>query len=110
MGAMGRPIIVVVLLLTGCGGATVRVVACVDLPRGDPRSHNLSGLAWDPAAGVLLAVSDRDRWLVVLRPSPDFRRYDLGEPIPLDIDVQHWDGEAVAVTPEHLYVANELEP
>jgi hypothetical protein len=101
----------VVLLLTGCShAAPIRVLACVDLPRDDRRSHNLSGLAWDPATGVLLAVSDRDPWLVPLRPSPDFLRYELGTPIPLDVDVASWDGEAVAVTPEHLYVANEVDP
>ena len=84
------------------------VLSCVDLPRDDPRSHDLSGLAWDPAARVLYALSDREPRIVVLAPRPDFEGYDLRPSIPLEIPVERWDGEALALADDRfLIVADE---
>jgi len=83
------------------------ILSCVDLPPGDGRSHNLSGLAWDPATRRLFAVSDRDKQLTVLAPRPGFTGFDLLPAITLDIDAS-WDGEAVALAGDRfLVVANE---
>lgn len=87
------------------------ILSCVDLPRGDRRSHNLSGLAWDPAERRLYALSDRDRTITVLIPRPGFAGVDLGPSIDLAIDVTEWDGEALAIMGDRfLVVANETEP
>lgn len=89
----------------------VEIVSCVDLPRGDQRSHSLSGLAWDPVQHRLFAISDNDRRLTVLEPRAGFAAFDLAPSIALDIDVQPWDGEALALADDHfLVVANETLP
>jgi hypothetical protein len=90
--------------------ALVEVVSCVDLPRDDPRSHDLSGLAWDPADNLLYAISDREPWLVILAPAPDLSAYAFRPTIPLDLPVERWDGEALAFTEDRLLVvADETE-
>jgi hypothetical protein len=84
------------------------VLSCVDLPRDDPRSHDLSGLAWDPAERLLYAVSDREPRIVVLAPRPDFESYELRPSIPLELPVERWDGEALALADDRfLLVADE---
>ncbi|HZJ67956.1 MAG TPA: esterase-like activity of phytase family protein [Kofleriaceae bacterium] len=84
------------------------VLSCVDLPRDDPRSHDLSGLAWDPAAHVLYALSDRVPRIVVLAPRPDFEGYEFRSSIPLELPVERWDGEALALADDRfLVVADE---
>jgi len=84
------------------------VLSCVDLPRDDPRSHDLSGLAWDPAAHLLYALSDRVPRIVVLAPRPDFEGYEFRPSIPLELPVERWDGEALALADDRfLVVADE---
>jgi len=83
------------------------IISCVDLPRADPLSHNLSGLAWDGAQGLLYAVSDRDKQLTVLRPRPDFAGYEFQAPIALAIDTPVWDGEALAIAGDRFLVVAE---
>lgn len=93
------------------GAPPAEVLACFDLPRDDARSHNLSGLAWDPAAQRLFAISDRDKALTVLVPRPGLAGFELATSIPLEIDVDAWDGEAVAIAGDRfLVVANESVP
>lgn len=88
----------------------VEVLTCVDLPRADPRSHELSGLAWDPAERLLYAISDHEPWIVVLAPRADLSAYELREPIRLDLPVERWDGEALALAGDRfLLVADETE-
>jgi len=84
------------------------VLSCVDLPRDDPRSHDLSGLAWDPAAHLLYALSDREPRIVVLEPRDDFERWEFRPSIPLQVPVERWDGEALALADDRfLFVADE---
>jgi len=84
------------------------VLSCVDLPRDDPRSHDLSGLAWDPAAHLLYALSDRVPRIVVLAPRPDFEGYEFRPSITLELPVERWDGEALALADDRfLVVADE---
>jgi hypothetical protein len=88
----------------------IEVLTCVDLPPDDPRSHDLSGLAWNPAERLLYAVSDRMPWIVVLAPRADLSAYELREPIGLDLPVERWDGEALALADDgFLLVADETE-
>ncbi|HET9624160.1 MAG TPA: esterase-like activity of phytase family protein [Kofleriaceae bacterium] len=90
--------------------ARPEVLACLDLPADDPRSHNLSGLAWDGAAHRLYSISDRDRSIIVLAPDPTFTRVELQPSIALDIPQAAWDAEAVVLAGERfLVVANETE-
>lgn len=90
--------------------ARAEIVSCIDLPRDDPSSHNLSGIVWDSAEQLLYAISDRDKQITVLRPRPGFAGYDAQPPIPLDIDVEPWDGEALAIAGDRfLIVANETQ-
>ena len=84
------------------------VLSCVDLPRDDPRSHDLSGLAWNPGDGLLYALSDREPRIVVLAPQHDFEGYELRPSIPLELPVERWDGEALALADDRfLVVADE---
>jgi len=86
----------------------VEVLTCVDLPHDDPRSHELSGLAWDPAERLLYAISDHTPWIVVLAPRADLSAYELREPIRLNLPVERWDGEALALAGDRfLLVADE---
>lgn len=88
----------------------VEVLTCVDLPRDDPRSHELSGLAWDPAERLLYAISDRAPWIVVLAPRADLSAYELRGPITLNLPVERWDGEALALAGDRfVLVADETE-
>lgn len=57
-----------------------------DLPRDDPRSRELSGLAWDAKRGVLWAVQDEAASIVSLVPSADLRSWRFGETITVDVD------------------------
>jgi hypothetical protein len=91
---------------------TAEIVSCVDLPHDDARSHNLSGLAWDPAERRLFAISDHDKQLTVLEPRQGFLGFDLRPSIALeiDLDVDHWDGEGLALAGDRfLLIANETE-
>ena len=85
----------------------IELLSCVDLPRGEPLSHNLSGLAWDAAAGLLYAVSDRDKQLTVLKPRPGLDGYEFLAPIALDIQIPAWDGEALTLAGDRFFVVAE---
>lgn len=85
------------------------VLSCLDLPPGDPRSHNLSGLAWD--GHQLISISDRDRQLAVLAPDASFTHVALQPAIPLEIPLDAWDAEAVVLAGDRFFVvANETRP
>ncbi len=99
------------LTVPATAAGTPEVLACFDLPAGDARSHELSGLAWDPATQRLFAISDRNKVLTVLVPRPDLGGFDLAPSIPLDIDIAVWDGEGVAIAGDRfLVVADESSP
>lgn len=94
--------------------AQPELLSCVDLPRDDPRSNDLSGLAWDGEQRLLYAISDRRPQITVLAPRPgasgDFSGYELRAPIPLSIELggPTWDGEALAIARDRfLLVAQE---
>ena len=111
-----------VVAAAGCGPAVApvhdvgpapraEIISCFDLPRKDARSHNLSGLAWDDAQHQLLAISDRDRWITPLVPEPGFAGWQLGTSINVEVNIELWDGEALALAGDRLIiVANETQP
>ena len=95
----------------GGAGPRAEIVSCIDLPRKDARSHNLSGLAWDAGPQQLLAISDRDRWITPLMPRPGFAGWDFGPSIHVEVAIELWDGEAIAIAGDRLLiVANETQP
>ena len=95
----------------GAAAPRAEIVSCVDLPRKDARSHNLSGLAWDDGQHQLLAISDRDRWVTPLVPEPGFAGWQFGTSIQVEVNIELWDGEAVALAGDRLLiVANETQP
>lgn len=91
------------------GGVPVTVYAFFDLPRADPRSHDLSGIAWDARTSTLYGIRDRDGQIVTLRPSADYRTWTLGGPIQVTID-DGWDGEGIVLTERGFFVSNEVGP
>jgi hypothetical protein len=91
------------------GGGSVTLLAWFDLPKDDPRSHDLSGLTWDAATGTLYAISDRTPWIVPLRPGPGRESWTFGETIPVTIPEQ-WDAEGLALTERGFLLSNEFGP
>lgn len=80
-----------------------------DLPAEDPRSRELSGIAWDGATRTLWAVQDETPRIVALRPDDDLRSWRFGETVdvtasgPLDL-------EGIAVVPGGFLVCSEDGP
>lgn len=91
------------------GETAVTLVAWFDFARDDPRSVELSGIAWDAATRTLVAISDDTPQIVPIRPGADGWSWTFGEPIPVDVPEQ-WDGEGIAVLDGGFAIANEVGP
>ena len=89
--------------------AAVRVWSWFDLPRSDPRSRELSGIAWDDAARRLWAVQDETRDLVTLVPDADLRTWSFGPSVRIASELAA-DLEGIALVPGGLAVASEKGP
>jgi hypothetical protein len=83
---------------------TVELWAVVDLPANDPRSHGLSGLAWDDREHVLYAVADHPPAIVELFPDRELRHFAFGRILALPTSI---DGEGISITPTGFLVADE---
>lgn len=94
---------------SGEAPAAVEVYGWWDLPKEDPRSHELSGIAWDPDKKVLFAIPDKTPQIVELVPDPTFHRWRFGERIPVQIP-GGWDGEGLALTEEGFLISSEVGP
>lgn len=94
--------------LAAGGAGDVAVWSCFDLPQ-EPRTRELSGVAWDAETQTLWAVQDERAALVPLRPDPELRRWSLGEPLHLGIDGP-LDLEGVVITERGFLVASEIGP
>lgn len=79
-----------------------------DLP-DDPRSRELSGIAWDAATKTLWGVQDETAHVVPLRPDPDLRTWALGAVTPLKMTFP-LDLEGIVVLPDGFIVASEVGP
>jgi hypothetical protein len=95
--------------VSASGSGSVTLLAWFDLPRDDPRSVELSGIAWDDATRTLFAISDNMPEIVPLRPTPDYRAWFFGEVIRVDVPAQ-WDGEGIVLVEEGFAIANEFGP
>ena len=87
----------------------VTLLTAVDLPFDDPRTRELSGIAWDAQRRILYAVSDTVPIVVPLTPSDDFRVWTLGEPFAVDVP-DAWDGEGLVLSGDSFFIANERGP
>ena len=87
----------------------VELLTAYDLSREDPRSSELSGIAWDDANRRLYAISDSRPVIVPLIPDAEFRAWTIGDPIAVSAP-GGWDGEGIAATPNGFFVATELGP
>ena len=87
----------------------VELLAASDLSRDDPRSRELSGIAWDDASRRLYAISDSRPLIVPIIPDTDYRTWSLGEPITVSTP-GGWDGEGIALSAHGFYVSTEIGP
>jgi hypothetical protein len=87
----------------------VEVWSCFDLPQGDPRSRELSGVTFDPSTRTFWAVQDELSSVVPLRPDARLERWELGEPIKLHVDGP-LDLEGIAILDDGFIVASEIGP
>lgn len=87
----------------------VELYAWFDLPSDDPRSRELSGIAWDEATRTLWGVQDATANLVPILPDRDFKRWSLGTTIELRTNFP-LDLEGVVVLKDGFIVASEKGP
>jgi hypothetical protein len=90
--------------------AAVSILAWFDLPKSDPRSAELSGIAWDEATRTLYAITDDAPRIIPIRPSADYRSWMFGEPIMVSIPDEMWDGEGIVLTREGFIISTEIGP
>ena len=87
----------------------VELYSWFDLPSDDPRSRELSGIAWDDATRTLWGVQDATANIVPILPDRDFRRWSLGNSIELRTNFP-LDLEGVVVLKDGFIVASERGP
>jgi hypothetical protein len=90
------------------GSGAVELWSWFDLPN-DPRSRELSGLAWDPREAQLWAVQDERPSIVALVPDKDLRSWTFGETLPVDIEGT-LDLEGLVLLPDGFVVCSEVGP
>ncbi len=95
--------------LFGSPTGNVELHSWFDLPADDPRSRELSGIAWDAQANVLWGVQDEAASVVSLSPDLDFRTWVLGPTIHIDVGAPI-DLEGVVVIPDGFIVSSEDGP
>jgi hypothetical protein len=79
-----------------------------DLP-DDPRSRELSGIAWDEPGRQLWAVQDNSATLISLVPDRDFHVWAFGTTLELDL-AEPLDLEGVALTNDGFVLCSEVGP
>jgi hypothetical protein len=89
-------------------GGPVEVYSWFDLP-DDPRSRELSGIAWDGTTGTLWAVQDETANIVPLVPDAALRTWGFGPVIVLKMSFP-LDLEGIVVTPTGFIVSSEKGP
>lgn len=70
-----------------------------DLPKSDPRTSELSGIAWDAVKKSFFAVQDNDKRIVELIPDASFRSWTIGSTIDVRCDFD-LDLEGIVVLPD----------
>jgi hypothetical protein len=89
-------------------GGAVSVHSWFDLP-DDPRSRELSGIAWDEATRTLWAVQDDSANIVPLVPDERLERWGLRPVIALDVAFP-LDLEGIGLVSDGFIVASEIGP
>lgn len=107
----GGPKTVAAPVSRGFGSGGLSVWSVFDLPQ-EPRSRELSGLAWDAGTQSLYAVQDEASQIVVLRPDDlQLKAWHFTNAIKLDLKLQgNLDLEGIVVFPEGFVVASETGP
>ncbi len=90
-------------------GSHVELYSWFDLPRDDPRSRELSGIAWDESARTLWGVQDETGNIVALVPDRELKRWGFGAVITLKMNFP-LDLEGIVVTRDGFIVASEKGP
>ena len=90
-------------------GSRVELYSWFDLPIEDPRSRELSGIAWDEAARTLWGVQDETANIVALVPDHELRKWGFGPTITLKMTFP-LDLEGIVVTGDGFIVASEKGP
>lgn len=88
--------------------AQVAVWSWFDLP-DDPRSRELSGIAWDDATKTLWAVQDASADIVAIVADAKLEKWRFGSTIKLEMSFP-LDLEGIVVTPDGFVVASEKGP
>jgi len=89
-------------------GGPIELHSWFDLP-DDPRSRELSGIAWDEATGTLWAVQDESANIVPIVPDHDLRTWGFGPVIALKTSFP-LDLEGIAIVPDGFIIASEKGP
>ncbi len=93
----------------GLAGREIGLWSWFDLPAADPRSRELSGVAWDDKAGALWAVQDDKPTIVRLQPDHGLRSWTFGEAVAVDIGGPT-DLEGLVALPDGFIVCSEIGP
>lgn len=91
-------------------GARVELHSWFDLPFSDPRSHELSGIAWDEGTRTLFAVQDENARIVSLVPDAELRRWTIASAIKIQDLGDAIDLEGIVVLPDGFFVCSEIGP
>ncbi|MDB5217159.1 MAG: hypothetical protein JWO86_5086 [Myxococcaceae bacterium] len=89
-------------------GGPVEVYSWFDLP-DEPRSRELSGIAWDDATRTLWAVQDETANIVPLVPDAKLEKWGFGPVIVLKMSFP-LDLEGIVITPDGFIVSSEKGP
>lgn len=89
-------------------GGPVEIHSWFDLPE-DPRSRELSGIAWDDATRTLWAVQDESGNVVPIVPDQALATWGFGPVLPLRTSFP-LDLEGIAVIPDGFIVTSEKGP
>ena len=87
----------------------VSVWSWFDLPANDPRSGELSGIAWDGASRTLWAVQDKAPRIIGLHPDERLEHWSFGEVVEVGI-TGPLDMEGLVLFPEGFIIASEEGP
>jgi len=90
-------------------GPRIDLYSWFDLPVGDPRSREISGVAWDEGTRTLWGVQDETANVVTLVPDRDLRNWGFGPTTTLRMNFP-LDLEGIVVLPDGFIVASETGP
>jgi hypothetical protein len=90
-------------------GPRIDLYSWFDLPVSDPRSREISGVAWDDRTHTLWGVQDETANVVTLVPDHDLKSWGFGPTTTLRMNFP-LDLEGIVVLPDGFIVASEKGP